>query len=84
MLTVCFAAADLGPQTLLKLLKTGCLQKTRSVIAYCAFTAQADQAARFLSAQGISALSYHAQKPHQVHTCPAPAVFVHCETGLSL
>ncbi len=58
--------ADVAPQALLKLLKTGALQKARSVIAYCAFTAQADQVARFLAAQGISALSYHAQKPHQV------------------
>ncbi|KAK9847024.1 hypothetical protein WJX84_010498 [Apatococcus fuscideae] len=36
----------------------------RMRVSRCEAT-QADQAARFLAAQGISALSYHAQKPHQ-------------------
>jgi len=49
--------------TVAALLKAGDLEHVSSAIVYCAFQAQADEAAQALQRAGIRAASYHAGKP---------------------
>ena len=60
-------AAGRTKAELLKLLRAGgALAGARSVLAYAAFQAQADDAARFLCANGVAAAAYHAGKHAKV------------------
>ena len=61
------SAGGATKRAVLKLLQQQPLKDVTSVIVYCTFQAQADEVARYLYTQGVSALAYHAGKSFKVH-----------------
>lgn len=60
------SAGGATKRAVLKLLQQEPLKSVTSIIVYCTFQAQADEAARYLYTQGVSALAYHAGKSFKV------------------
>lgn len=60
------SAGGATKRAVLKLLQQEPLKSVASIIVYCTFQAQADEVARYLYTQGVSALAYHAGKSFKV------------------
>ena len=60
------SAGGATKRAVLKLLQQQPLKGVTSIIVYCTFQAQADEVARYLYTQGVSALAYHAGKSFKV------------------
>ena len=60
------SAGGATKRAVLKLLQQQLLKGVTSIIVYCTFQAQADEVARYLYTQGVSALAYHAGKSFKV------------------